>query len=76
MIQVKLDEVLEEKGHTLYWLAKETGISHNTLWRMNKGLSTGITFDVLDRITDALECEPSDILVKVVEGKKKSKGNS
>ena len=74
MIQIKLDQVLEEKSRTLYWLAKETGISHNTLWRMNKGLSTGITFDVLDRITDALECELSDILVKVVEGKKKAKG--
>ena len=73
MIQVKLDEVLEGKGHTLYWLAKETGISHNTLWRMNKGLSTAISFDVLDRITDALECMPGDILVKASESKKKSK---
>lgn len=73
MIEVKLDTVLEEKNRTLYWLAKETGISHNTLWRMNKGLSTGISFDVLDKITDALECEPGDILIKALGSKKKSK---
>jgi len=74
MITVRLNELLKERGRTLYWLAKETGISHNTLWRMSKGLSTAITFNVLDRITGALSCTPGDLLVKVDIPKLRGRG--
>lgn len=73
MISVCLNELLKERGLPLYWLAKETGISHNTLWRMSKGLSSAISFNVLDRITDALSCTPGDLLVKVDTAKRRVK---
>jgi DNA-binding Xre family transcriptional regulator len=31
LIQIRIDELLEERGRTFYWLSKETGISHTTL---------------------------------------------
>ena len=34
MIEIRVDAVLAEHGRTFYWLAKETGISHTTLWRL------------------------------------------
>jgi DNA-binding Xre family transcriptional regulator len=37
MIEVRIGQLLETRGRTFYWLAKETGISHTTLWRMKKG---------------------------------------
>ena len=73
MITVRLNELLKERGRTLYWLAKETGISHNTLWRMSKGLSSGISFSVLERITDTLSCTPGELFVKADNTKRRGK---
>jgi putative transcriptional regulator len=62
MIEVSFDEHLEKLGRTYYWLAKETGISHTTLWRLKKGRAKGINFDTLESICRALACKPGDVL--------------
>ena len=62
MIEVLLDGLLEKQGRTFYWLAKETGISHTTLWRLKKGKSVGIIFATLERICQVLNCQPGDVL--------------
>ena len=62
MIEMRIDELLEERGRTFYWLAKETGISHTTLWRLKKGKALGINFVTLESICRALTCQPGDIL--------------
>ena len=62
MIEIKLDELLEERGRSFYWLSKNTGISYTTLWRLKKGNALGINFATLLKICAALECEPGDIL--------------
>lgn len=62
MIEIRVDELLGGHGRTFYWLAKETGISHTTLWRLKKGKSLGINFDTLEKLCHALECEPGDVL--------------
>jgi putative transcriptional regulator len=50
VIEVRVDELLEKRGRTFYWLAKETGVSHTTLWRLKKGKALGINFDTLEKI--------------------------
>jgi putative transcriptional regulator len=62
LIEIRVDELLEERGRTFYWLAKETGISHSTLWRLKKGKSLGINFATLERICHLLSCQPGDVL--------------
>ena len=62
MIEVRIEQLLEERGKTFYWLAKETGIGHTSLWRLRHEMSKGISFDFLERICRALECEPGDLL--------------
>jgi len=62
VIEIRVDELLEERGRTFYWLAKETGISHTTLWRLKKGRSVGINFATLERICQMLNCQPGDVL--------------
>ena len=73
MIEVRVDEVLEARGRTFYWLSKETGISHSTLWRLKKGKSVGINFATLERICRMLSCQPGDVL-KLASEKKIGKG--
>lgn len=77
MIAIRIDELLEERGRTFYWLAKETGISHTTLWRLKKGRALGINFVTLESICRALGCQPGDVLRlkgDPQESKRKSKG--
>jgi len=72
MIQIRIDELLATRGHSFYWLAKETGISHTTLWRLKKGKALGINFETLEKMCQTLECQPGDLLSHV-NGKKISK---
>jgi putative transcriptional regulator len=69
LIEILVDELLEERRRTFYWLAKETGISHSTLWRLKKGRSVGINFATLERICQMLSCQPGDVLKLASEKK-------
>jgi putative transcriptional regulator len=72
MITVRLGKLLEERGQTVYWLWKQTGIRYATVWQMSKGEIARLSLDALDRICEVLECQPGDLLVRV-EGRKKRK---
>ena len=75
MIEIQVDQLLATQERTFYWLAKETGISHTTLWRLKKGKALGINFDTLEKICAALACQPGDVL-SVANGKKKTKAQT
>jgi putative transcriptional regulator len=62
MIVPRLDKILANQKRSFYWLAKETGISHTTLWRLKKGKAVGINFETLEKICRALKCQPGDVL--------------
>lgn len=62
VIKVKLENVLKEREKSLYALAKETGISYNTLTRINKNKVQGITWDVLEKVCLNLKCTPNDLI--------------
>jgi putative transcriptional regulator len=72
MIEIRVDQLLAEHGRTFYWLAKETGISHTTLWRLKKGKALGINFETLEKMCQALKCQPGDVLA-LANGKKNAK---
>jgi putative transcriptional regulator len=67
MIEIRVNELLS--GRTFYWLAKQTSISHTTLWRLKKGKAFGINFDTLEKLCQALKCQPGDVL-SLTNGKK------
>ncbi|MEP6903342.1 MAG: helix-turn-helix domain-containing protein [Actinomycetota bacterium] len=62
IIEVRIDALLKERGRSFYWLSKQTGISHTTLWRLKKGKALGINFATLEKICVVLECAPGDVL--------------
>lgn len=66
-IQIDIDEPLRRSGRSFYWLAKQTGISYSTLWRMKKEKAVGINFVTLEKLCDALECTPGDLLKRTRE---------
>ena len=62
MIVPRFDKLLAKEKRTFYWLAKETGVSHTTLWRLKKGKAVGINFETLEKICRALKCLPGEVL--------------
>ncbi|HEV8589141.1 MAG TPA: helix-turn-helix transcriptional regulator [Pyrinomonadaceae bacterium] len=68
MIRVQIDRLLKAQGRSFYWLAKETGVSHTTLWRLKKDKAQGITFNTLESICRALKCQPGDVLIATRNG--------
>ena len=62
VIEIQLDELLKKRERSFYWLAKETGISYTTLWRLKKGRALGINFVTLEKVCEALMCQPGDVL--------------
>lgn len=72
-IQIRISQLLLSRGRTAYWLAKRTGISYTTLWRLSKGNAVGINFATLEKICEALECDPGDVLASTGSRGKVSK---
>jgi len=73
MIEIRVNELLN--GRSFYWLAKQTSISHTTLWRLKKGKALGINFDTLEKLCQALKCVPGDVL-SLTNGKRIANGRS
>lgn len=74
MIKLRLSELLEKRGQSLYWLWKQTDVRYATIWQMGKGEVARLNLDVLDRVCAALECQPGDLLVRVESRKAKRVG--
>ena len=63
MISLRVNEILEERKLTPYWLSKQTGISQNNTLKICNGETTTIRFDTIEKICKALDCTPNDIIV-------------
>ncbi|HET9530445.1 MAG TPA: helix-turn-helix domain-containing protein [Blastocatellia bacterium] len=74
MIQTRLQEVLEARGRSLYWLQAQTGIAYSTLHKLKSGRAGNITFPILDAICRTLEIQPGDLLVYTADSPRKSEG--
>jgi putative transcriptional regulator len=74
MIQIRLNELLEQKGRTLYWLSQQSGVRYATIWNLSRGEVGRLSIDALDRICEALDCQPGDLLIRVAKSKARKRG--
>lgn len=70
-IRIEIDGLLEKRGKTAYWLAKETELSHTIIWKLRHGQTQSVNLEYLDLICAALECGVEEVLVR--EEKKSSR---
>lgn len=61
-MKIMLNQILENKGISQNQMAKDTGISVTTLRNLNHGRTTRISFEVLEKICQYLDCNVEDIL--------------
>jgi len=62
MIILNIDKLLD--GHSYYWLAQKTGIFHMTIQRLARSESRGVQWKTLDRLCEALGCQPGELIVR------------
>ena len=63
MISLRVNEILEKRNLTPYWLGKQTGITQNNMLKICNGETSTIRFDTLERICEVLNCTPNDIFI-------------
>lgn len=63
MLRFSLDRVMFEKGRMkIPELQVKSGVNKNTLYGIYNNANTRIDLHVLDRICNALDCTPGDLL--------------
>lgn len=64
-IKVKIDEVIEKRERSRYWLAKQTGMTYPAVMNLCNGNTQRIEFSTLAAICNALQCQPGDLLENI-----------
>ena len=63
MLSLRINEILEERNLTPYWLGKQTGISQNNMLKICNGETKNIRFDTIEKICKALDCSIDDLFI-------------
>ena len=65
---ITLNQVLEDKGISQNQLAKDTGISVETIRNFKNNKTTRISFDVLEKVCNYLNCKIEDVICLEKDG--------
>ena len=60
-MKVRIDEILNEKGKSRYWLYIQLGMSYQNFKKLVENDTKGIKFENLQALCDILECTPNDL---------------
>jgi putative transcriptional regulator len=74
VVKNRLNELLKERGRTLYWLSMKSGVRYATVWKLSRGEVGRLNLDALDRICEVLDCQPGDLLVREAKTKSRKRG--
>lgn len=61
-VEVRIKELAEARGLSLYRVAKLADLDYSTVHKLANSQTTGIQFDKLATLCQVLECEPGDLL--------------
>lgn len=68
MLRLRIEEILEEQGHTKYWLYKRMQISYTNFLKLINNETHSIRFENLEKLSNILQC-PIDDLFERIENK-------
>ncbi len=68
-MNLRILEILKEKGKTKYWLYIQLGLSYQNFNKIVNNETKGIKFDTLKNLCEILECTPNDLFKDFYEQK-------
>lgn len=63
-MELRILEILKEKGKTKYWLYAQLGLSYGNFNKLVTGQTSSIKFTNLEALCDILDCSPNDLFVQ------------
>ena len=67
MIKLKVLDLLEQKGHTKYWLYKQLGMSYQNFSKMVNNQTKSIRYENIETLCLLLECTPNELFEITIE---------
>jgi len=65
MIKLRINEILEERNKSLYWLSQKSGITYSALHNLANKQPQSVYFSTLEKIMEALDIEDfNELLIK------------
>ena len=61
IMKLRIQEILNKKGKSKYWLYMQLGLSYQNFNRMVNNQTKSIRFENLKALCDILECTPNDL---------------
>ena len=63
MVKMNVQNLLNQKGKTRYWLVKEMQTTYKTVNKIGDNSLTGIQLETIEKLCVILECEPNDLFI-------------
>jgi putative transcriptional regulator len=75
-IRVRLKEIRESRGLSQNDLARKIGQSNNNIQRFEQKIARSITWETLNLLCEALNCQPGDLIVHVPDSEDEAQSSS
>lgn len=63
MLKINVQNLLNEKGKTRYWLVKEMQTTYKTVNKLCDNTLTGLQLKTIEKLCAILECTPNDLFI-------------
>lgn len=63
MLKMNVQNLLNQKGKTRYWLVKEMQTTYKTVNKICDNSLTGLQLETIEKLCVILECEPNDLFI-------------
>ena len=61
MINMNVQQLLDKKGKTRYWLVKQMQTTYKTVNKICDNTLTGLQLETIEKLCQILECTPDDL---------------
>ncbi len=63
MLKMNVQNLLDERGKTRYWLVKEMQTTYKTVNKLCDNTLTGLQLDTIEKLCKIFECTPNDLFI-------------
>lgn len=60
---MNVQNLLNEKGKTRYWLVKKMQTTYKTVNKLCDNTLTGLQLETIEKLCEILECTPNDLFI-------------